>query len=41
MTVAEASPVIASLIAEGRLKVVGGVYDLETEIVTARPVMPE
>ena len=41
MTVAEASPVIASLIDEGRLKVVGGVYDLETGIVTALPVMPE
>jgi carbonic anhydrase len=40
MTVAEASPVIASLIDEGRLKVAGGVYDLATGIVTTLPVTP-
>ena len=30
----EASPVLARLIREGKLKVVGGVYDLETGVVT-------
>ncbi len=41
MTIAEASPVIAALIEEGRLKVAGGVYDLATGIVTSVPVTPE
>ena len=41
MIVAEASPVIAALIAEGKLKVAGGVYDLATGFVTSVPVTPE
>ncbi len=34
----EASPVIARLMREGQLKVVGGVYDLDTGIVTEVPL---
>ena len=41
LTVAEASPVIAALIDEGRLKVAGGIYDLATGIVTTLPITPE
>ncbi len=37
-TIAEASPVIAALLAEGKLKIAGGVYDLATGIVTTLPV---
>jgi carbonic anhydrase len=40
MTVVEASPDIAALIDEGKLKMAGGVYDLATGIVTTLPVMP-
>lgn len=40
LTIAEASPVIAALIDEGKLKVAGGVYDLATGIVTNLPVLP-
>jgi len=40
MTIAEASPVIAALIDEDRLKVAGGVYDLATGIVTNVPITP-
>jgi len=40
LTVAESSPVIASLIEAGELKVAGGVYDLATGLVETVPVMP-
>ncbi len=38
LILAEGSPVISGLIREGKLKVVGGVYDLATGVVTQVPL---